>query len=145
MMDVYGNSTYSGKVKKLKPNQVFVFGSNTQFRHGKGAARQALEFGAIYGEGGFNGQTYAIITKDLTVKRHPSISPDSIKNDIRKLYKFATDNPVLQFLVAYSGTGKNLNAYTPQEMADMFNCGNIPSNIVFEYEFSNLVRPNSII
>jgi hypothetical protein len=33
--------TYSGMITELEPNQVFVFGSNTQGRHGKGAALMA--------------------------------------------------------------------------------------------------------
>lgn len=35
-------------VKHLKPNEVFIFGSNTQGRHGAGAAKAALSFGAKY-------------------------------------------------------------------------------------------------
>ena len=137
---------YTGIIKKLEPNQVFVFGANTQFRHGKGAALQALKFGAVYGEGGYNGQTYAIITKDLTKRVHPSRSVDQIESDIKCLYEFANNNKKMDFMIAYSGRGKNLNAYTPVEMANMFNCDDIPINIVFEYEFSKLVKsPTSII
>lgn len=33
--------TYSGMIQNLAPNQVFVFGSNTQGKHGKGAALTA--------------------------------------------------------------------------------------------------------
>src|SRR5208283_2768202 len=35
--------TYSGKITKLKPNQIIVVGTNTQGRHGKGAALWAKE------------------------------------------------------------------------------------------------------
>ena len=28
--------TYKGEATKLKPNQIFVFGSNTEGRHGRG-------------------------------------------------------------------------------------------------------------
>jgi len=138
--------TYTGIIKKLDPNQVFVFGANTQFRHGKGAALQSLKFGAVYGEGGYNGQTYAIVTKDLTKSSHPSISVDQIESEIKCLYEFANTNKELDFMIAYSGSGKNLNSYTPVEMANMFNCSYIPINIVFEYEFSKLIKePISII
>jgi hypothetical protein len=42
--------TYSGMITELEPNQIFVFGSNTQGRHGKGAALMArYKFGAVYG------------------------------------------------------------------------------------------------
>lgn len=39
--NVISRKTYSGMIQSLTPNQVFVFGSNTQGRHGKGAALTA--------------------------------------------------------------------------------------------------------
>lgn len=48
-------------VTELKPNEVFVFGSNLQGRHGSGAAKTALKWGAVQGKGrGHFGQTYEI-------------------------------------------------------------------------------------
>ncbi|MBS6796035.1 MAG: hypothetical protein KH215_00090 [Coprobacillus sp.] len=42
--------TYKDFITQLKDNQIFVFGSNTQGKHGKGAALLARnKFGAIYG------------------------------------------------------------------------------------------------
>jgi len=39
------------KIVSLKPNEIFVFGSNAEGRHGKGAALDALKyFGAVYGQ-----------------------------------------------------------------------------------------------
>lgn len=133
--------TYSGMIQNLAPNQVFVFGSNTQGRHGKGAALTAKnKFGAIYGEAeGPQGQSYAIITKDLTKNTHPSRTPEQIKEQIHNLYEYARENPDKEFLVAYSGKGANLNAYSNQEMADMFGSEPIPNNIVFEQEFNKLI------
>jgi hypothetical protein len=50
----------------LLQNEIFVFGSNTEGRHGAGAAKTAMVWGAEYGKNsGRQGQTYAIITKDL--------------------------------------------------------------------------------
>ena len=69
MIDLFNNrETYKGLIRSLQPNQIFVFGSNTQGRHGLGAAKIALQkFGAKYGQAeGIQGQSYAIITKDLT-------------------------------------------------------------------------------
>lgn len=133
--------TYSGMIQNLAPNQVFVFGSNTQGRHGKGAALTAKnKFGAIYGQAeGPQGQSYAIITKDLTKNTHPSRTPEQIKEQIHNLYEYARENPDKEFLVAYSGKGTNLNAYSNQEMADMFSSEPIPNNIVFEQEFNELI------
>ena len=94
---------YKGIIKKLKPNQIFVFGSNTQGRHGKGAALCARQsFGAIYGQShGLQGQSYAIVTKDLTKSVHPSISVSEIIKQIKDLYLFAIENPELEFIIIF--------------------------------------------
>ncbi|MDA1335237.1 MAG: hypothetical protein O2794_04530 [bacterium] len=133
--------TYSSKITKLAPNQIFVFGSNTQGRHGKGSALLAKEkFGAIYGQSdGPQGQSYAIITKDLTKRVHPSVPKGRIIQQIKLLYQYAKRKPFLQFYVVYSGTGSNLNAYSSREMAEMFACEDMPENIVFEEEFAKLL------
>ena len=133
--------TYSGSIASLADNQVFVFGSNTQGKHGKGAALTARnKFGAKYGQAeGPQGQSYAIITKDLTKSKHPSRTVEQIKEQIHNLYEYAKQNPDKEFLVAYSGTGANLNAYSNQEMADMFSSEPIPNNIVFEESFNALI------
>jgi exodeoxyribonuclease-5 len=119
-----GKKTYSGKVTSLQPNQIFVFGSNPEGRHGAGAAKYAKDnFGAVYGQGeGLQGQSYALPTKDLRVKENNglrSISPEDIIKNIQTLYEVAKQNPDKEFLISdYSGT--NLNGYTADEMADMF-------------------------
>lgn len=133
--------TYKGDIKNLNPNQIFVFGSNTQGRHGKGSALIAREkFGAIYGQSkGLQGQSYAIITKDLTKSVHPSISKENIIQQIKELYEYAKKNEDKEFLIAYK-IGKNLNSYTSQEMAEMFSSFSIPENIIFEENFSTLLK-----
>lgn len=135
--------TYSGLILKLEPHQIYVFGSNTQGRHGKGAALLARKyFGAIYGQArGLQGQSYAIVTKDLTKSIHPSISKADIVAEICVLYAEALINPNKEFLIAYT-TSSNLNGYTPEDMAKMFveaKIGSIPDNIVFNEEFARLV------
>ena len=133
--------TYTGMINQLLPNQIFVFGSNTQGRHSKGAALTARnKFGAIYRQAeGPQGQSYAIITKDLTKSTHPSRTEDQIIEQIHNLYEYARQNPDKEFVVAYSGTGSNLNAYSNEEMANMFASEEIPSNLVFEQTFDELV------
>lgn len=132
--------TYKGLIRSLSNNQIFVFGSNTQGRHGAGAAKTAVSFGAQYGNPkGIQGNTYALITKDLTKNVHPSIDQNSIIEQIQELYNYAENNPEKEFLVAYSGTGTNLNGYTNQQMADMFSSYSIPNNIVFEESFNKLL------
>lgn len=132
--------TYHGLISELKHNQVFVFGSNTKGIHGGGAALIAAQkFGAVYGQAkGLQGNSYAIITKDLAVGMR-SISPERIMEQILELYAFAGTNKDKEFLIAYSETGKNLNGYSPEEMAEMFACDTPPENIVFENGFAMLV------
>lgn len=135
---------YSGKITELPENGIFVFGSNTEGRHGKGAAKLAKEkFGAIYGQAfGRQGQSFAIVTKDLTKSEHPSISRDKIVCQILYLYLYAMQHKKLSFYVAYSGENENLNGYTNQEMANMFRITGLrtPENIIFEDKFANLVQ-----
>ncbi len=141
-----GDCIFKGKIEELPDNGIFVFGSNTEGRHGKGAAKLAKErFGAIYGQSfGRQGQSFAIITKDLTKKKHPSVSRDKIVSQILYLYLYAMQNSNLDFYVAYSGQGKNLNGYDNREMAKMFSIKgiDIPDNIVFEEKFQYYI-PNS--
>lgn len=141
--DKISRLTYSGEIHSLSPSDYYVCGTNTQGRHGLGGARIAAKnFGAIYGQAkGVMGQTYGIITKDLTKKIHPSISKEFIIEQIKELYEFALTKPDSKFYIIYSGVGKNLNAYTPNEMAQMFACINdIPNNIVFEENFNGLIE-----
>jgi len=138
--------TYSGYISNLNPNQIFVFGSNTQGRHGKGAALLAKKyFGAIHGMSmGLQGQSYAIVTKDLTKSEHPSIAPEYIITQIKVLYSTAKNMPNHEFLVAYT-LNSNLNGYTPEDMATMFaQAGTIPDNIVFNDQFAKLIKDISI-
>ena len=134
--------TYSGFIHYLNDNQIFVFGSNTQGRHGKGAALTArLRFGAIYGNPeGIQGKSFAIITKDLTKSNHPSRTTAQIINQIDKLYKYATLHPDKEFIVAYKCGDNNLNAYSSRDMAKMFASIAIPQNIVFDKLFYELVK-----
>ena len=138
----YKRKTYSGFVTYLHDNQIFVFGSNTQGRHGKGAALTAkVKFGAIYGNPeGIQGKSFAIITKDLTKTTHPSRTTAQIISQIDKLYKDATLHPCKEFIVAYKCDDRNLNGYSSCDMAKMFASRNIPSNIVFDKLFYELVK-----
>ena len=130
------------EIKDIPFGGILVFGSNTQGRHGLGSAKLALnEFDAVYGQArGLQGRSYAIVTKDLTKKIHPSISEKEITDQIKELYEYARQNPSKEFYVAYRGIGSNLNSYSPTEMAGMFYDILTPDNIIFEEEFSKLVN-----
>lgn len=141
--------TYKGKLSKgnMPTNGVFVFGSNTEGRHGLGAADMAARsFGAKYGQArGRQGQSYAIVTKDLTKQLHPSVNHNDIIKEIKKLYFDAAASQHEDYYIAYRSTGTNLNGYNNQDMAHMFAAASnqnneIPENIVFEEGFAELVK-----
>lgn len=128
------------RIVKLQPNEIFVFGSNTEGRHGRGAAKMAMKFGAIYGQAsGRQGQTYAIITKDLR-KGKRSIPLDRISKYIDKFIIYANNNPDLIFLV--TKIGSSLAGYSIKEMRNIFIDKIIPSNIILPIEYT---IPKSII
>lgn len=142
--------TYEGKIVKLEKNQIFVFGSNFESRHGKGAALFAKQkCGAIQGHQpptGFQGRSYAIVTKDLQKRVHPSVSEKNITEQIADLYSIASSDEWdgHEFLVPYNCSTENLNSYTADDMARMFvnaagEDGMIPENIVFEKGFLKLM------
>jgi hypothetical protein len=122
----------------MPTNGVFVFGSNTEGKHGLGAALTAKEdFGAKYGQAeGLQGQSYAIITKDLA-KGKRSIPRSQLTDSFEKLYKFAAERPELKFYVTKLGT--DLAGYTVSEIKDNLIAAqlgaNIPDNIIFPKEF----------
>lgn len=136
------HKTYKGELLNLAPNQIAIVGTNTQGRHGLGFALTCVnKFGAKYGQArGLQGRCFGIVTKDLTIKRHPSRTPEQIKEEIKSLYTYALANPNQEFLSPYNCRSKNLNFYSPQEMASFFGAFEIPPNIVFEEEFYSLIN-----
>lgn len=101
----------------VRQNEVFVFGSNLAGRHGKGAAKLALKWGAKYGQAfGLQGQTYAIPTKDANIRESLPIS--QIKGYVDGFIGFAKQNPNMIFLVTPIGTG--LAGIKPEEIAPLF-------------------------
>lgn len=108
-------------IKELKENEVFVFGSNRNGIHGKGAAKQALDFGAQWGTGeGLSGQTYALPTKD---RRIQTLQLSVIKNHINTFLEAVEENPDKVFLLTKIGTGlagydweKNIRPLFPKDL-----------------------------
>lgn len=96
---------------------IFVFGSNTAGRHGKGAALAARkEYGAEYGVGsGRTGNAYAIPTKDRTLVPLPLLS---INLHVDEFIAYARANPKLEFLVTRIGCG--LAGYKDHQISPMF-------------------------
>ncbi len=104
-------------ITKLEPNEVFVFGSNSAGRHGKGAALTAYrKFGARNGQGdGLMGQSYGIPTKGWKLDVLPL---GKIWISVQRFLRFAAAHPELRFLVTEIGCG--LAGYPPKEIAPMF-------------------------
>lgn len=97
--------------------QIFVFGSNLAGRHGKGAAKFALDnHGAIRGRGiGLQGNSYAIPTKDERLNVLPLVF---IEYHVRNFVRFAAENPTMSFNVTPIGCG--LAGYQPEQIAPFF-------------------------
>ena len=98
-------------IDSLSANEIFVFGSNLAGVHGAGAARKAMEWGAVWGQGvGLQGQTYAIPTMQGGI--------DTIKPYVDEFLAFAKSHPELKFLVTEIGCG--IAGFTVEEIAPLF-------------------------
>ena len=99
-------------VVSLKPNEVFVFGSNLGGFHGGGAARAAYnKFGAIWGQGvGMQGKSYAIPTMQGGV--------ETIAPYVDEFIEYARNHPDKRFLVTEICCG--IAGFTPEEIAPLF-------------------------
>lgn len=115
----------------LKPNEVFVFGSNLAGYHGGGAARAALnKFGAIWGQGvGLQGQSYAIPTMQGGV--------DTIKPYVDEFITFAKTRPELKFYVTRIGCG--IAGFKDEEIAPLFREALGVENIILPKSFAELM------
>ena len=117
------NREYTPKrITELKPNEIFVFGSNLAGAHGGGAARLAYNrFGAIWGQGvGLQGQSYAIPTMQGGV--------ETIRPYVDEFILFAKQHPELTFLVTRIGCG--IAGFTDDEISPLFAEAHGVENIV---------------
>lgn len=122
----------------LKPNEIFVFGSNLAGIHGAGAARLAYEkFGATRLQGvGMSGQSYALPTKDYRLE---TLNLKAIEYHIDDLISFALGHPELHFLVTAVGTG--LAGLKPEHIAPMFGpVDRIPPNVSLPQSFWDVLN-----
>ena len=119
-------------IKTISENEVFVFGSNLSGRHGKGAAKTALGWGAKYGQAsGIQGKTYGIPTKDASIRR--TLSIEEIKPFVDEFIEFAKANPNLIFLVTEIGTG--LANHKKENIAPLFKQAVNYKNIYLSKDF----------
>ena len=114
-------------ITELKPNEVFVFGSNMKGMHIGGAARVAAEkFGAEWGNPiGLQGQSYAIPTMFKDV--------EDIKPYVESFIKFAEEHSELFFYVTLIGCG--IAGFKPSEIAPLFKRCIGMENIALPKEF----------
>ena len=114
-------------IYSLKPNEVFVFGSNLNGAHLGGAARVAYsKFGAKWGEGvGLQGQSYAIPTMQGGV--------NTIKPYVDQFVAFAKEHPELTFYVTRIGCG--IAGFKDEEIAPLFENAKELSNVFLPKTF----------
>lgn len=119
------------RITELKPNEIFVFGSNLAGHHGAGAAKLAMnKWGAKWGKGiGLEGQTYAIPTMQGGI--------DTIKPYVDKFIAFAKENPNKIFLVTEIGCG--IAGFTPRDIAPLFLEAKKVSNIYLPKRFWSIL------
>lgn len=123
-------------ITELKPNEIFVLGSNLQGYHGGGAARLAMnQWGAVWGQGtGLQGQTYAIPTMQGGI--------GTIRPYIDQFIKFAQNDPERTFLVTEIGCG--IAGFRPADIAPLFkNAINIP-NIWLPQRFWEILQKEEV-
>ena len=112
-------------ITALKPNQIFVFGSNLAGIHGAGAAKQAREqFGAQLGVGeGLTGRSYAFPSLDKTLRIRTWAALWASRD---RLWACCNANPGKEFLLTKVGCG--IAGYPEAKMKDLFY--DAPANII---------------
>lgn len=119
------------RITALKPNEIFVFGSNLAGSHGGGAARLAYDrFGAIWGQGvGLQGRSYGIPTM------HGGV--DAIKPYVDEFIEFAKQHPEYKFLVTKIGCG--IAGFRIAEMAPLFKQAIELENVILPKDFVEVI------
>jgi len=114
---------------------IFVFGSNTSGRHGKGAALTARkEHGAVYGLAeGLSGQSYALPTCGGDFQ---PLSLRLIQVYVGRFLDFTEFRKDLGFQVTRVGCG--LAYYTDSDIAPMFRKAS-PRNVCFDEKWRSFL------
>ncbi len=118
-------------ITTLRPNEIFVFGSNLAGRHGGGAARIAYnKFGAVWGLGaGPQGNSYAIPTMQGGV--------ETIRPYVDQFIEYATLRTDLTFYVTRIGCG--IAGFEEAEIAPLFKAAINIDNIILPESFVNII------
>ena len=118
------------RISGLRPDEVFVFGSNLAGMHGGGAAWVAFrKFGAVMGQGvGLQGQSYAIPTMQGGV--------ETIAPYVDEFIAFAKEHPERFFYVTRIGCG--IAGFRDSQIAPLFADAVDVPNICLPDTFKNL-------
>lgn len=111
----------------LKPNEIFVFGSNIHGYHGGGAAAIACrKFGTEWGVGeGITGQCYALPTMEGGV--------DYIAGKVQHFLACAKEHPELKFYVTKIACG--IAGFSIEEIGPLFADAIGMENVILPREF----------
>jgi len=124
-------------ITKLSVDQVFVFGSNESGRHGKGAAKIAMKWGAKYGQAeGSQGRTYGIPTMNASISK--KLTVDKIKTYVERFIEYAKEYPDLIFLVTEIGCG--LAGHKVKDIAPLFKDAQDVKNIHLPKKFWHNIK-----
>ena len=119
------------RIDTLRPDEIFVFGSNLAGHHGGGAARVAwIKFGAVWGRGaGLQGQSYAIPTMQGGIA--------TIKPYVDEFIQFAQAHPSLKFYVTRIGCG--IAGFRDSDIAPLFSAALSLPNIILPRTFADIL------
>ncbi|MDE5788111.1 MAG: hypothetical protein K2H79_06175 [Bacteroidaceae bacterium] len=129
---MYNREYTPDKITEMKPNEIFVFGSNLAGAHGGGAALLAYSrFGAVWGQGvGIQGQSYALPTMQGGV--------ETIKPYVDEFIRFAKTRPDLKFYVTQIGCG--IAGFKVEEIAPLFQTAIGVENIILPQAFVKVIQ-----
>lgn len=137
-------------IHHLKPNEVFVFGSNTSGRHLGGASWMAFQrFGAVMGQAeGPQGQSYAIPTDfdqlAWEMKGYPveigrkMWENRGLSDAVNRFLDYAAEHPEQHFLVTRVGCGNA--GFRDADIAPLFRSALDMENISLPHEFVKVLR-----
>lgn len=119
------------RIDTLRPDEIFVFGSNLAGHHGGGAARVAwIKFGAVWGQGaGLQGQSYAIPTMQGGIA--------TIKPYVDGFIQFALAHPSLKFYVTRIGCG--IAGFRDRDIAPLFSPALGLPNVILPRTFADIL------
>ena len=132
---MYNREYTPERITELKPNEIFVFGSNLAGSHGGGAARLAFNrFGAVWGQGvGLQGQSYGIPTMQGGV--------ETIKPYVDDFIEFAKQHTEYKFLVTRIGCG--IAGFKATEIARLFARAYDIQHVILPEDFVEAMRKDS--